>query len=212
MVTGFSGTTLAANRSPQAARNANGLPSLIPLIDFDGYAMRILRPTPNEPAQGQLIDAPPVFGVKAGQVGQVFGIALDDAAVPNIYLAATSAFGVHIVVSDPVDATQLDRAKNGAPNADWMIGQFGSGGPGGIYKVDGQTGAVSLFATIPGNSGPGLGGIVFDSATRQFFVADLDTGLIHRLDATGKPLDTFDHGVVDDARPACARCPMTASK
>ena len=78
-----------------------------------------------------------------------------------------------------------------------MAGQFGvekGGSPGSIWKLDGKTGSASLFATILGNSGPGLGDIVFDAATRQFFVSDLDTGLIHRLDSSGALLDTFDHG------------------
>src|SRR5690606_12181058 len=39
-----------------------------------------------------------------------------------------------------------------------------------------------------------LGDIVFDEASRQFFVSDLDTGLIHRLDMSGAVLDSFDHG------------------
>jgi hypothetical protein len=41
--------------------------------------------------------------------------------------------------------------------------------------------------------------MVFDKSTNQFFVSDLDTGLIYRLDADGNPIDTFDHGM--DARP-----------
>jgi hypothetical protein len=61
------------------------------MIDYDDYAIRILRPAANALPQGQVIDAAPVFGVKAGQIGQVFGVALDDAAVPNIYLAAAFA-------------------------------------------------------------------------------------------------------------------------
>jgi len=34
--------------------------------------------------------------VTAGQAGQVFGIAVNEAAEPNIYLTATSAFGLHL--------------------------------------------------------------------------------------------------------------------
>ena len=61
--------------------------------------------------------------------------------------------------------------------------------------MDGTSGAVSLFATVGTNSGPGIGDVVFDKASRQFFVSDLDTGLIYRLSATGATIDTFDHGV-----------------
>ena len=74
------------------------------------------------------------------------------------------------------------------------------GSPGAIWKIDGISGAVSLFATIDGNSGPGIGDVSFDKVHRQFFASDLDTGLIHRIDADGSLIDTFDHGVA--GRPA----------
>ena len=97
---------------------------------------------------------------------------------PNIYVGQTSAFGLQIVGPDANGDGRPDRLKKGQPDAQWMAGQFGTdkgGGPGSIYRIDGRTGAVSLFATIPGNSGTGLGAIVFDRASRQFFVSDLDT-------------------------------------
>ena len=37
------------------------------------------------------------------------------------------------------------------------------------------------------------------ASSRQFFVSDLDTGLIYRLDWTGLIIDTFDHGVTGAA-------------
>ena len=69
------------------------------------------------------------------------------------------------------------------------------------------TGEISLFTTIAANSGAGLGDIVFDAASQQFFVSDLDTGLIYRLGADGTILDTFDHGVTarPDPRPRAGR-------
>jgi hypothetical protein len=54
------------------------------------------------------------------------------------------------------------------------------------------------LANLP-HSGPGNGGQVFDRATQQFFVSDLDSGLIYRLDINGTVLDAFDHGT--SARP-----------
>jgi hypothetical protein len=73
-----------------------------------------------------------------------------------------------------------------------MPGQFGldkGGTPGSVWKIDGVTGVVSLFANIThdgkDNAGPGLGDIAYDSATQQFFVSDLETGLIHRLGLDG---------------------------
>ena len=87
------------------------------------------------------------------------------------------------------------------PNADrdlfaaarWMEGQFGlenGGGPGSVWKIDGTTGSVSLFANIESdgkpNAGPGLGGIAYDPRSQQLFVTDLETGLIHRLGTDAK--------------------------
>jgi hypothetical protein len=171
------------------------------LIDLDGASARILRLTPEGPPEGQVLPAPPVFRARAGDVGQVFAVTLDDASVRNIYLGATSAFGLQIVVPDADGDGMPDRVKTGRPNAGWMAGQFGpAGGPGSIYRIDGTTGVVTPFATIGANSGPGLGDVVFDPESRQFFASDLDTGLIHRLDANGIPVDSFDHGIaVNDA-------------
>ncbi|MDP1911610.1 MAG: hypothetical protein Q8K85_25190, partial [Hyphomicrobium sp.] len=90
----------------------------------------------------------------------------------------------------------------GGPGAGWMKGQFGldlQGGPGAIYKVDGRTGVVTLFAnvTLEGvpNPGPGLGNLAYDSTHKQLFVSDLYTGMIHRFDLDGKELGVYDHGV-----------------
>ncbi len=93
--------------------------------------------------------------------------------------------------------------RQGAAPPSWR-GQFeteeNGGDPGFIWKIDGLNGAVSLFTTIEGNSGPGIGDVSFDKAHRQFFASDLDTGLIHRIDANGAVIDNFDHGVA--GRPA----------
>ena len=195
VVTGFSGT-----RQPDPP--PAGDPLAETFIDLDGASAQIFKLEPGAPPSAQLISAPPALEVKARDIGQVYAIGLDgrpgpDAVgtSPNIYLGATSALGLQIVVPDADGRPK--RVKTGDPNAKWMAGQFGldkGGEPGSIFKIDGKTGAVSLFATIPGNSGPGLGDIVFDSATLQFFVSDLDTGLIHRIDLAGNLIDAFDHG------------------
>jgi hypothetical protein len=95
----------------------------------------------------------------AGFAGnQVFGVALDDASPPNIYLTASSTYG------------QLASGK--------------------VFRIDGTTGDVSLFAELPncdafpacpGTSYAGLGNIAFDAAHRQFFVTDFYDGKIYRL-------------------------------
>ncbi len=200
VITGFSGVKAA---DPAAS----GDPFDETFIDLDGASMQIHKLEPKGPPDGQLIDAPVSFKAKASDIGQVFAIGLDAGDIasskiaPNIYLGATLAFGLQIVLPDSDGDGRPERVKNGHPNAEWMPGQFGpDGGPGSIWKVDGTTGEVSLFATISGNTGPGIGDIVYDLATRQFFVSDLDTGLIHRLSGDGTLIDVFDHG--ESGRPA----------
>ncbi|MER8792301.1 hypothetical protein NKH71_31450 [Mesorhizobium sp. M0983] len=162
------------------------------------------------PASGQLVFTPPPFEVTAEQIGQVFGITYDDgvrdgvpSAIPNLYAGATSLHGIRIVTPDGDADGRPERQRRGTADAVFMDGQFGTengGGPGTIWKIDGITGAVSKFADIDANSGPGIGDVTFDNIHRQFFASDLDTGLIHRIVANGALVDTFDHGVA--GRPA----------
>ena len=130
-------------------------------------------------------DAPRGLQITADQIGQVFGIAIDDESPANIYLTASSAFGLH-----------WDEA-----TGTWVPGQWGpDGDPGTIYKLNASNGyqpEVFAHVTLGGrvNTGAGLGNISFDSASRQFYVSDLESGLITRLDLEGNILDQFDHGV-----------------
>lgn len=168
------------------------------------------------PAAGQLAYTPQPFEVMAGQIGQVFGLTYDDgirdgvpSGVPNLYAAETSLHGIRIVTPDEDGDGRPERQRRGKAGATFMEGQFAEengGSPGAIWKIDGLTGAVTLFSTIETNSGPGLGDIAFDKAHRQFFVSDLDTGLINRIDENGAVLDTFDHGVA--GRPAHGLAPV----
>jgi len=208
VVTGFSGIRPAdAPLKP----GANPLDEFF--IDLNGPAAQILSlAAPEGTPSGQLISAPAKLRIKASQIGQVFATALDDGQggkVPNIYLGATSAYGLSIVVPDADGDGWPERVKTGQPGAQWMSGQFGvdlGGGPGSIYKVDGQTGAVSLFATLLNNSGAGVGDIAFDKASGQFFASDLDRGFIYRLGKNGDVIDSFDHGV--NGRPAKGLAPI----
>ena len=97
VVTGFSGT-----RQPDPSPAGDPLDETF--IDLDGASAQIFKLEPGAPPSAQLIFAPPTLEVKARDVGQVFAIGLDgrpgpDAAgtSPNIYLGATSAFGLQIV-------------------------------------------------------------------------------------------------------------------
>jgi hypothetical protein len=173
-------------------------------IDPEGHSLLVKALNPEGPPSAEVMDSPETFAATAEDIGQVFGVALDnanevsDAGAPNIYVSATSAYGLNIVVPD-ADGNPI-RSRTGAPDATFMPGQWGSadgaeGYPGSIWKIDGETGEITLFTTIAANSGASLGGLVFDPSTQQFFVSDLDTGLIYRLADDGTIVDTYDHGV-----------------
>ena len=198
IVTGFSGVVTPDSPPPGSD------PLDRTFIDPNGSSVVIQQLKPNGVPKGQLISTQTVFAAAAKDVGQVFGIALDDApemsgaSAPNIYVAATSAFGLNLVVTG-ADGNPV-RSKLGAAGASFAPGQWGSAGgatgyPGSIWKIDGATGEISLFTTIAANSGAGLGDIVFDPSSQQFFASDLDTGLIYRLAPDGTIIDSFDHGV-----------------
>jgi hypothetical protein len=207
-VSGFSGTTIPGIEE--------GLPPGVDpvdetFIDTERATLRIFDVSAlGGPPSGQLVYPPQPFEVMAGQIGQVFGLTYDDglregepSGVPNLFAAATSFHGIRIVTPDADDDGRPERERRGKAGASFMSGQFGEengGGPGTIWKIDGLTGAVARFADVDTNSGPGLGDVAFDRGSRQFFASDLDSGLIHRIDAAGGLLDAFDHGL--DGRPS----------
>lgn len=142
-----------------------------------------LRSPGRPPAGEHWLNEPQRRPVTASEVGQVFGVAFDDANPPNIYVAATSAFGLHRT----------------ADNRDWMPGMWGPGGPGAIYRLDAAGGyRPRPFASVTlngrPNSGPALGNIAFDRWNRQILVSDLETGMIHRVGLDGTDRGFFDHG------------------
>lgn len=201
-VTGFSGTAIPGIDQ--------GLPPGVDpvdetFIDTSQATLRIFDLTRlGGPATGQLVSTPLPFEVTAGQIGQVFAVTYDDGirdgeatGIPDLYAGATSLNGIRIVTPDADGDGRPERQRRGTPGAVFMDGQFGvenGGGPGTIWKIDGISGTVTRFADIDSNSGPGIGDIAFDADHRQFFASDLDSGLIHRIDADGQAVDTFDHG------------------
>lgn len=200
VVTGFSETVAP---DPGKPRPANKSAIDLTFINPDGASARVIGVgRPGYVWDGRLFQAPKTFDVFARDTGQVFGVALDDQPAPNIYLAATSAFGLNLVGRGSNGLPE--RRKVGGPGAGWMKGQFGldlQGDPGSIYKVDGTTGVVTLFAKamldgVP-NPGPALGDLAYDAAHKQLFVSDLYTGMIHRFAAAdgGEPGAPYDHGV-----------------
>ncbi len=204
VVTGFSGTAV-----PEAKRTGRADKSAIDLtfIDPDAPAARVVSlARPGFVADGRLFPARKTFDVFARDVGQVFGVALDDQTPPNIYLSATSAFGLHLVARDRDGSPE--RRKVGGPGVGWAKGQFGGdlqGDPGSIYKVDAVTGAISVFAKVMldgvPNPGPALGNLAYDSAHKQLFASDLHTGMIHRFSVIdgGEMGAPYDHGVTGRA-------------
>lgn len=102
------------------------------------------------------------------KMGNIFGLTLDNAG--NMYVTATSAYWNDV---------------------------FGPAGPGGIYRVDGITGNVTTFASLPNDATarPALGNITFDPTSNRFYVSNLEDGLIYELDNSGTVLATYDHGV-----------------
>ena len=140
--------------------------------------------------------------ILARDVGQVFGLAFDAQEPPNLYMTATSVYGLQIIGPDANEDGVPDRLWQGAGDSEWMNGQWGgfeTSGPGSIYKLVGETGQVVLFANVNtrsrANTGAALGNIAFDAAHDQLFVSDLESGLVHRFDLDGTDLEQFDHGL-----------------
>jgi hypothetical protein len=112
----------------------------------------------------------------ARRMGQVFGIAIDKEG--NIFVAASRVYGAQGAVGE-----------TGA-------GLWGSAGPGGIYRIDAQTGDVSDFIVtnnspvyssaspnthrLP-NTGPGLGNLAYDGSHDQLLVTNFEDGRIYRV-------------------------------
>lgn len=114
----------------------------------------------------------------AANLGEVFGITVDDATPPNIYVTATDCYNTV--------------SSNALPS--------GPGGRGGVYKLNGTTGAIT-WSSLPNHPvvGPGHGNVCFRRAASGsgfLYVSDLENGLIYRLNTSLANMGTpFDHGV-----------------
>jgi len=205
VITGFSGT--AEGQTPAGADPLDYL-----VLPPDAPAARVVNLS-RLGAQGALSDAPKPFTLTAGQTGQVFGVALDDAPAPSIYLAATSAYGLSIGLPG-TEGAPIKRLLHGLPGAVFIPNQFGpDGGPGSVWRVDGTTGQVTLFAQVGDegvNAAAALGGVAFDPESQQIYVADRATGMIHRFALDGTERGVYDHGVAGRAQGGLPELPWTA--
>lgn len=208
VMTGFSGHVYGRPILPADQRAAARLNPDYQVINLDGAVVTLTDIEGYGRAMnGDEVTRPAKDSIFARQIGQVFGVAIDDDKAPNLYLSATSAYGLHIVGPDLDDNKLADRLTKGDASAKWMEGQWGDdplSGPGTIWRVDGLTGQIAIFANLghegQANSGAGLGNLAYDAARKQIFVSDLSTGLLSRLDLRGNVVETFDHGTA--ARPA----------
>ncbi len=131
-------------------------------------------------------------------MGQVFGVCLDDAPSPNIFVSATTAYGDF---TSPV-----------------ALCAFGPGGFAGIYRLDGTNGDISTLTTtvangfggvgtsqIP-NEGTGIGNLCYheNNGNPQLFATNHEDGKIYRLDTTGVILSEFDPFDPDSGLPGFA--------
>jgi hypothetical protein len=209
-VTGFSGALPPVQIAPGVD------PATQTFIDINGPSLRIVDLHHMHGSMAaQLVGAPKPFTFSAAQLGQVFGVALDDNEPPNIYVAATSAYGLPIIA--PGSDAKPQHIQAGAANAAFIPGLWGpQGGPGSIWKVDGTTGKVSLFGNVTlngrANSGAALGGLAYDPDSKSLFVADRESGMIHRFDLNGLDLGSYDHGVTGRTAQGLPPVPWTSQQ
>src|SRR5450759_3182304 len=129
VVSGFSGTIAP---DPSKPRPPNKSAIDLTFINPDGPSARIVDVSkPGYVWDARLFQAPKTFDVYAKDVGQVFGVALDDSTQPNIYVAATSVFGLNIV----------GRGRDGLPE------RRKKGGPGAVGNLAYDSDHKQLFVS-----------------------------------------------------------------
>lgn len=90
----------------------SGVSAVLLMADDIGFAMN-----------GSELTQPAYDKILARDVGMVFGIAIDDGEQRNLYLTATSTFGLNIVGQDENNDRVADRLYAGQDRAKWMPAQ-----------------------------------------------------------------------------------------
>ncbi|MCE2881251.1 MAG: dockerin type I domain-containing protein [Planctomycetaceae bacterium] len=119
-------------------------------------------------------------------LGSVFGTTFDGSG--NIFVAHTAIYPNWYAFPDPL----------------------GTGGAGAIYRLDGVTGAISVFKNLPQSIDPalpataphpGLGQLDFDCSRNVLIASNFEDGRIYSIHATSGTVYAFDHatGVATNA-------------
>lgn len=119
----------------------------------------------------------------ANQIGQVFGIAIDESE--NVYLASSD-----IYFHNPISGGMV----SGNPSRPFPFTA------GQIFKCAPPVWSAVPFVTLPNANDPlnGIGNIAYDKWNKQLFATNLEDGKIYRIDVnTGLILDTYDPWVAD---------------
>lgn len=119
----------------------------------------------------------------ANQIGQVFGITIDDSE--NIYLASSD-----IYFHNPLSGVVSGNPSRPVP---YTAGQ--------IFKCVPPSWSAAPFVTLPNDNDPlnGIGNLAYDKWNKQLFASNLEDGKIYRIDInTGVILDTYDPWAADN--------------
>jgi len=68
--------------------------------------------------------------------------------------------------------------------------------PATIKRIDGVTGEITVFATLP-NNGPAMGNLNYDCVSQTIYVSNFEDGRIYQIDMNGAIVSTFHHQTGD---------------
>ncbi|MBK7829267.1 hypothetical protein [Nannocystis sp.] len=68
--------------------------------------------------------------------------------------------------------------------------------PATIKRIDGVTGEITAFATLP-NNGPAMGNLNYDCVSQTIYVSNFEDGRIYQIDMNGKIVSTYHHQTGD---------------